>query len=157
MTASTTPLSPAALRALAHVLDDLIPPSGDGRLPGAGTLGLAAYLDTALDVMPELKAMVAQSLTALDALARRRDPGGLDALGAADRAAVLLELASSDDALPPILAIHAYTGYYQQPQVLEALGLEARPPHPKGYEMAENDLSLLDPVRARGKRLYREC
>ncbi len=59
MTTSTTPLSPAALRDLAHVLDDLIPPSGDGRLPGAGGLGLAAYLDTALDVMPELKAMVA--------------------------------------------------------------------------------------------------
>ncbi len=149
------PFSRDAMHALVHVLDDLVPPSADGRLPGAGGLGLATYLDTALDVMPELKAMVAPSLTALDGLARRRDPGGLDALSAADRAAVLLELASSDDALPPILAIHAYTGYYQQPIVLEALGLEARPPHPKGYEMEENDLSLLDPVRQRAK-LFRE-
>ena len=30
------------------------------------------------------------------------------------------------------------------PQVVEGLGLEARPPHPKGYEMEPNDLGLLD-------------
>jgi hypothetical protein len=34
--------------------------------------------------------------------------------------------------------------------------MEARPPHPKGYEMAPHDLSLLDPVRRREK-LYRDC
>jgi hypothetical protein len=46
--------------------------------------------------------------------------------------------------------------YYQAPRVVEALGLEARPPHPKGYEVELGDLTLLDEVRRRGK-LYRDC
>jgi hypothetical protein len=40
--------------------------------------------------------------------------------------------------------------------VLTALGLEARPPHPAGYAIEPNDLSLLDPVRRRAE-LYRRC
>jgi hypothetical protein len=155
MTTSPNPLSRVAQHALAHVLDDIVPPSPDGRLPGAGALGLAAYLDRALDAMPGLKDMVAHSLSALDSFARRRNAGGLDAMSAEQRTVTLQEFAGTDDALPPILAIHAYSGYYQHPVVLQALGLEPRPPHPKGYEMEENDLSLLDPVRQLGSR-YRE-
>jgi hypothetical protein len=34
--------------------------------------------------------------------------------------------------------------------VIEALGLEARAPHPVGYEMDAGDFSLLDVVRRRG-------
>lgn len=151
------PFTPAQQRLLAHVLDDLLPPRPDGRLPGAGALGVAAHLDAALDALPGLKQMVAQSLAALDALARQRDPGGMDALAPDERCAVLAALAAGDDALPPILAIHAYGGYYQHPRVLAALGLEPRSPHPQGYAMPASDLdALLAPVRARG-RLYREC
>ena len=54
------------------------------------------------------------------------------------------------------LVPHAYIGYYQQDQVLEAIGIEPRPPHPKGYTVPENDLTLLEPVKARGKH-YRQC
>lgn len=54
------------------------------------------------------------------------------------------------------LMVHVCAGYYQHARVVEALGLEARAPHPKGYEMEPNDLSLLDAVRRRPK-LYREC
>jgi hypothetical protein len=39
--------------------------------------------------------------------------------------------------------------------VLEALGIEGRPPHPKGYTIEPTDWSLLDPVRRRSRR-YRE-
>jgi hypothetical protein len=143
-------------RALACVLDEIIPASADGRLPAAGALGLADHLDAALDAMPELKLMVAQSLAALDGLARRRHPRGLEALSPAERAAALAELAAGEHAVPPVLAIHTFTGYYQHPRVLEALGCEPRPPHPEGYEMEANDLTLLEPVRKRSK-LYRAC
>ena len=34
--------------------------------------------------------------------------------------------------------------------MIEALGLEARAPHPVGYEMDADDFSLLDVVRRRG-------
>jgi len=35
-------------RVLASVLDEIIPPSSDGRLPGAGELGLVSYIEQAL-------------------------------------------------------------------------------------------------------------
>lgn len=143
-------------RALAHVLDDIIPASPDRGLPAAGALGVAAYVEQSLGAMPGLKAMVADSLTALDALARARHPGGLDAMRPEDRAAVLLEHAGSEHSFPPILILHAFAGYYQDARILALLGMPPRPPHPEGYDMGPDDLSLLDPVRQRGRR-YREC
>jgi hypothetical protein len=38
---------------------------------------------------------------------------------------------------------------------MRSLGLEARPPYPKGFELEQGDWSLLDPVRA-GPPLFRE-
>lgn len=142
--------------ALACVLDELVPGTPDGRLPPAGSLALHDHLARVLAGMPELRAMVVESLAALDALARRRHPGGLAGLSAGERREVLSELAASEHAVPPILAIHAYTGYYQHPEVVAALGLEPRAPHPLGYQMEPNDLSLLDPVRRRAP-LFRRC
>jgi hypothetical protein len=45
--------------------------------------------------------------------------------------------------------------YYRDDRVMRSLGLEVRPPFPKGFEVEQGDWSLLDPVRARPK-LYRE-
>jgi hypothetical protein len=140
--------------ALDRVLDDIIPPSDDGRLPGAGALGLSAYLEGALRSTPAIWEMIVESLGALEELARRRDARGLAALSRPQQSEVIAELASSANAFPPLLMLHTFAGYYQQAKVLEALGLEDRPPHPQGYEMAPNDLSLLDAVRGRG-RTYR--
>ena len=46
--------------------------------------------------------------------------------------------------------------YYRDDRVLLSLGLEARPPFPKGHTLEQGDLSLLDPVRARPK-LWRDA
>jgi hypothetical protein len=45
--------------------------------------------------------------------------------------------------------------YYRDDRVMRSLGLEVRPPFPKGFEVEQGDWSLLDPVRARPK-LFRE-
>ena len=45
--------------------------------------------------------------------------------------------------------------YYQHDDVLKAIGLEAPPPFPKGYELEEGDILLLEPVYYRGK-IYRD-
>jgi hypothetical protein len=39
--------------------------------------------------------------------------------------------------------------YYRDDRVVRSLGLEPRPPYPKGHVLEEGDWSLLDPVRAR--------
>lgn len=44
--------------------------------------------------------------------------------------------------------------YYRDDRVMTSLGLEPRPPFPKGFDVEQGDWSLLDPVRAM-KPLYR--
>jgi len=141
----------AARCVLASVLDEIIPPSRDGRFPGAGQLGLVSYIEQALQRTPELKLMVAQGLADLDTLARDRDATDFTALSRDTK----LQLLNEQPFVLP-LTLHAYVGYYQNARVVSALGLEARPPHPQGYHMEPNDLSLLDAVR-RMPKLYREC
>jgi len=45
--------------------------------------------------------------------------------------------------------------YYQHDDILKAIGLDARPPFPKGYEEEEGNLTLLEVVYLRGK-IYRD-
>ena len=44
--------------------------------------------------------------------------------------------------------------YYRDDRVMRSLGMDARPPFPKGFEVEQGDWSLLDPVKRRGT-LYR--
>ena len=139
--------------ALSAVLDAIIPPSADGRLPGAGALGLAAAIEERLGAMG---AFTARGLDALDAIARERGARGFAALAPTARADALNAHATADPGFLPGLVFQVYSAYYQHPRVQEALGLEPRPPHPKGYALEQPDLdALLTPVRARAKR-YRE-
>ena len=46
--------------------------------------------------------------------------------------------------------------YYRDDRVLLSLGLEPRPPFPKGYVLEQGDWSLLDPVKAR-KPFWRQA
>jgi len=41
--------------------------------------------------------------------------------------------------------------YCRDDRVMRSLGMEPRPPFPKGFEVEQGDWSLLDPVRARPK------
>jgi hypothetical protein len=143
-------------RVLADVLDDIIPPSPDGRLPGAGACGIVGVIDAALQPTPALREMVVEGLSALDDLARRRGAVGFAALPRPDKLAVMSELASSEHAFPPVLILHTFAAYYQSARIVAALGLEPRPPHPKGYAMEPDDPTLLDVVRRRPK-MYRTC
>lgn len=139
---------------LTAVLDALIPP-GPGGLPGAGALGLAPQVEAAAEARPELAPLLARGLDAAEAVARERGAAGFAALPAEARPDALTALAERVPAFLPTLTFLACTLYYQAPAVLEALGLEPRPPHPRGYAVPPTDFSLLDPVRRRPK-LYRE-
>ena len=147
--------SPDETRVLGAVLDELIPARADGKLPGAGTLGLVARIESAVRENPDMRPAVTQGLAALEERARSRGVGSFPELEREARLEVLNELASSAPAFLPALIFQTYVGYYEHPRVMQALGLEARPPHPKGYAMDPGDFSLLDPVRKRPK-MYRE-
>ena len=53
------------------------------------------------------------------------------------------------------LTTHVINCYYQHDSVLEKIGIENTPPFPKGFNLPEWDISLLEPVYERGK-LYRD-
>jgi hypothetical protein len=73
----------------------------------------------------------------------------------ADLAAGALDDAPLDDlrrrheaAFAAMIAAVAQS-YYRDDRVMRSLGMEPRPPFPKGYEVREGDWGLLDAVRGR--------
>ncbi|MBW2229897.1 MAG: gluconate 2-dehydrogenase subunit 3 family protein [Deltaproteobacteria bacterium] len=148
-------LGPEEQRTLASVLDTILPPSKQGQRAGAGGLGLVNHIQEVLAESPIMQPIIASGLAAAQAAARRRGAGDFETLPQDARQRILEEISAEQPDLLPSLTFHGYVGYYQHPDVIQTLGLEPRPPHPKGYEIEESDLSLLDPVRARPK-LYRE-
>lgn len=149
-------LHSAAEAALPGLLDELLPPRPDGKLPGAGALGFGAELLRALREKPELRPAIAPGLIALADLLRARGAASLGALAPEDRRAVLDALAVQAPACLPTLAFVTFVAYYQDPRVLEALGREPRPPFPKGFELPAFDESLLAKVRRRAP-FYRDA
>lgn len=142
----TSQLSREQLRLLANVLDAIIPPAEGGPHPGAGELGLGEILQQKL---PELLPVLAQGLGALREEMGSRQVGDFGALNAEEKRSLLERVGAEHPGFFPGLLFQTYANYYQQPQVLEALGLEPRTPYPLGHDLETGDLDLLDPVRSR--------
>jgi gluconate 2-dehydrogenase subunit 3-like protein len=156
MTDAATTFTTDEERLLTDLLDAIIPGTPDGRLPSAGALGLAHHVARMVEKTPMLQPVVAYGLSTLADLARRRAPAGWNALSPQERTAVFEQFTAEDQFFLPAFLFLAYSGYYTDPRVVGALGLEPRPPHPAGYAMEPDDLSILDPVRRRGK-MYRDA
>ncbi len=153
-----SPVSAAQRATLDAVLDMIVPASEDGRLPSAVAVGVLEYIRDAAAVDPasELIATLREELDRLEEQARGRFGAAFADLAQDDRQALVDQIRSSDPRFMRQLAMQTVTCYYQDDRVLEALGMEARAPHPQGYEVVSGDLSLLDPVVQRGKR-YRDA
>ena len=138
---------------LDRVLDLIVPPSADGRLPGAAELGVPDYL---LANAPDALVVLCRELDMLEARTRERFARGFCELDAAQRQSLVDETRAQDPTFMSRLALETVTCCYQHDRVLEALGLETRPPYPQGFQVIAGDLTLLGPVRRRGK-LYRDA
>jgi hypothetical protein len=73
----------------------------------------------------------------------------LASLDPARREAVAMELRAKGGAAMATLTRVVLQCYYRDDRVVRSLGLEPRPPHPKGHVLEDGDWSLLDPVRVR--------
>jgi hypothetical protein len=146
-------LTPAQRASLDIVLNMIVPPSADGRMPGAAEVGVPAYLVAeAPDALPQLH----RELEELERRARERFARGFAQLDAGERRTLTEAMRAQEPSWMSRLAMETLACYYQHDRVLEGLGMEARPPYPKGYQVVQGDLSLLEPVRARGK-IYRDA
>jgi len=142
---------------LASILDELIPPSSDGRLPGAGEVGVADFVESELAERAEIAPFFEFALSSIDELARGRGSAGFAASSRQDRVEVLREFEASQPDLFGAIVAFAYAGYYSQPRISELLGLRPHP-QPDGYDLEAGDLdALLKQVRQRPGKQYREC
>ena len=79
----------------------------------------------------------------------------LSELDAARRDTVIKEFRASGGVPVAALVRVVLQCYYRDDRVLRSLGLELRPPFPKGYTLEQGDWALLDPVKARPSTLRR--
>ncbi len=138
---------------LTAALDRLIPAAG--AMPSAGGTRAAEYIDGAAAGSPRMARLFAAGLRALELAAARKGASFVD-LSDDERDDILRGMEANKPAFFETLLAHAYNGYYTDPSVIVALGLEARPPQPRGYVVERGDLSSLAAVVARGKA-YREA
>ena len=129
------------------VVDMIVPASADGRKPSAAEVGV---LDFIREREPGDLPAIGRDIGRLDAAARDRHGAAFTEIDAASRQAVVDAMRADDAAFLRTLAMHTVTCYYQDDRVLAAIGLEARPPFPEGYDVVAGDTELLEPVRRRG-------
>lgn len=130
-------------------LDLVIPPSDDGKLPGAGSLDLASDMALRVEADPALGPFVQAGMQAVHDAALLRDPSGLAALPRQIRVEVIEAQLAAHPMLMIGVGLHLYPAYYQHPRVLEGLGEPPRAPFPDGYDLEETDPQLLEKLRER--------
>ena len=135
-----TPLSSDEQNLLRRVVGMIIPESAEHGVPGADDPVIFAEIIVAAG---EKVTETRKALQAVGAVTAEMGDLTADALGEALNA-------RHSDAAEHLQTLTTQC-YYRDPRVLTALGIEPRPPFPKGYQVEQGDFSLLDPVRARGE------
>jgi hypothetical protein len=135
-------LTPAQRDDLRVVSAMMIPPSADYGVPGADD-GLVQA-----DILATLGRDTGLVGKALDHLARLAG-APLAQLDQARRDAVAREFRATGGPAAATLVRVVLQCYYRDDRVVRSLGLELRPPFPKGHTLEQGDWSLLQPVRAR--------
>ena len=139
---------------LTAVVDRLIPPQ-DG-VPDAGAAGVAGHVEGMAGISPKSRAILIDGLKAIEAVGGRSHGRGFVSLSDAQKVDVLRDVEARHARFFAALIQESYAGYYSNPAVLAAKGLPVSAPQPNGYEVEPFDASLLDSVRARGKK-YRDA
>ena len=143
--ASDAPFTPEERAILDALADTIVPASDDGVMPSAGELDVAGYVAAnAADFLEELGEILA----------------GFEAGFADEPLAFRFERVKAfSEAQPECfqrLLAEVYGCYYQGGRVLEAVGVGAGPPFPRGNTVEPGDLSLLDPVMSSSAKWRRE-
>ncbi len=137
-------------RTLIALLNLIIPPSEDGKMLGAADVGFFSYLHNE-NFFPWIR----EGLLSIVEESHNKYGQEFSTLSDSEQTQLIDRLRRGLFRFFSRLTTQVMQCYYQHDQVLEAIGLEARPPFPQGYLVEEGDLTLLEPVYERGK-LYRD-
>jgi len=141
---SETGLSPVQSRDFRRLAGIMIPASEAFAIPGADD---AAIFDDILHSLGRDRDDVRAALTRLADLSG----GSFAELDPARQEAVAEAFLSGNTPEITTLGRVVLQCYYRDDRVMRSLGLDPRPPFPKGHTIEQGDWSLLDPVRARPK------
>ena len=120
----------------------IIPASEEFAVPGADDPAIQA------DILATLGRNSVLVRRALDMLARIAG-APLAGLDPPERETVAIEFRANGGVAVATLTRVVLQCYYRDDRVVRSLGLEPRPPYPKGHVLEDGSWSLLDPVRAR--------
>ncbi len=134
----------------------MIPASDAYGVPGADDPAVFERIEAAVAAVAADEERVAYALTVLDQMAETTHGSAFSALDDKDRAGVAAAFAASGSPAVDVITAVTETSYYSDERVMDALGIEGRPPFPQGYDVPQGDWSLLDPVKRRPKQ-YREA
>jgi hypothetical protein len=140
----TETLSPAETRDLRCIAGMMIPASNEFDVPGADDPTIFA------DIVKSLGRDLGDVRKALASLSELGGAAFAD-LDAPQREAVAESFRARGGTEVATLSRVILQCYYRDDRVVCSLGLEPRPPFPKGHTLEQGDWSLLDPVRARPK------
>jgi hypothetical protein len=127
---------------LSAALNRIIP--AEGRMPGAGDLGIAEFVEGVVAPDPELRRLVNDGLTQIAIIAARQLGREFPELGKDAQNGVLREVQARQPEFFDFLLRQCYNGYYTDPQIQELIGYQR--PVPGEYAF---DQSLLEPQRQR--------
>ena len=149
-----TGLSSQESRDLSRLAGIMVPPDAELDIPGADNPVIFADIEKSLGRdRAHVKAALAE-LSALTgaALAGATLAGAAFAdLDETQAEALAHRFLARPSAAATVLGRVILQCYYRDDRVIRSLGLEPRPPFPKGHTLEQGDWSLLDPVRARPK------
>jgi hypothetical protein len=141
-----TGLTPRQRQDLRTIAAMIIPASDEYRVPGADDDAIQA------DILATLGRDTKPVAEALDHLARSAGMPLAD-LDPAAREGVAKQFRETGGVPAATLVRVVLQCYYRDDRVLRSLGLELRAPFPKGHVLEDGDWSLLDPVRARARKM----
>ncbi len=137
-------------RTLMALLNLIIPPSRDGRMPAAAETDFLSYARREGHL-----AWIRDGLLSLIVETHDRHEGEFSTLTTSGQSELIDAVRRKLMRFFLRLTNLVMECYYQHDLVLEAIGLDARAPFPDGYSIDEGDLTLLEPVSLRTK-LYRD-
>lgn len=137
-----TPLTPTQRDDLRVIAGSMIPASAEFDVPGADDPVIQA------DIVATLGRDAGPVREALDQIARFAGQP-LASLDLERREAMAMALRAKGGTAVATLTRVVLQCYYRDDRVVRSLGLEPRPPYPKGHVLEDGEWSLLDPVGAR--------
>ena len=137
-------------RILNILLNLIIPPSHDGKMPGAADVGFLGYVHNENKLF-----WIKEGLQSIAKESHNKYGREFLALSDFEQAELIESLRRQLFQYFSRLTTEVINCYYQHDDVLEALGIEARPPFPQGYHIGKWNMTLLEPVYERGK-IYRD-